>query len=301
MFGFGKRGRKRYIEGLIGDAQNWQVGFYGLFKNSGTVIIGGDADMAAKIAAGMANWIFRFGDCGPNEHVIPDFRSKVQESLPKIAKILTEDNKVEMTAGVMISAAAQDIPMDIFKAHFGNLHRLNLVMRGINIYEIDKKLWWEHKPYYHYMQYGDLSRPRFGDSQKGTLIDALAGLLAVQSAAAGSHPIEDESGRINRKAIGYIYGFADAALTTFGQDTSDAFVSAPILWQVLRHLFPGREERYSEFLAEHMDKDQAVTLGAMNGGQQYIDFVAKPRNDGRAAMGFARYLIEGDEHEGEPK
>jgi hypothetical protein len=89
----------------------------------------------------------------------------------------------------------------------------------------------------------------------------------------------------------------DSALTTLGQDTTDAAAGVPITWQVLRHLFPGREERYVEFLATNMGKDEAVTLGAMKGGQQYIDFVAKNRQDGGVAMGLARYLIEGDARE----
>jgi hypothetical protein len=137
-------------------------------------------------------------------------------------------------------------------------------------------------------------KPRFDDAAKETLIKALSGMLELQKAAASSHPIEDASGQINRKALGYVYGFVDSALITLGQDTTDAAVGVPITWQVLRHLFPGREERYVEFLATNMGNDEAVTLGAMKGGQQYIDFVAKRRNDGGVAMGFARYLIEGD-------
>jgi len=43
-------------------------------------------------------------------------------------------------------------------------------------------------------------------------------------------------------------------------------------------------------------KDEAVTLGVMKGGQQYIDFVAKRRSDNGIAMGLARYVIEGDKH-----
>jgi hypothetical protein len=142
-------------------------------------------------------------------------------------------------------------------------------------------------------------RPRFDDAAKQALVDALSAMLRIQKTFAGSHPIEDECGRINRKALGYIYGFVDSAITNLGQDMSSAAVSVPITWQVLRNLFPGCEERYTEFLAEHMGKDEAVTLGAMKGGQQYIDFIVKRRSGGGVAMGFARYLIEGDTRENE--
>lgn len=137
-------------------------------------------------------------------------------------------------------------------------------------------------------------KPKFDDAAKQVLADALAGLLEIQRACAGGRNIECQNGQINRKAIGYIYGFVDASLTLIGQDAANAAISVPIIWQVFHRLSPGKEEKYVEFLAEYMGRDEVVTLGAMTGGQQYIDFVAKKRQDGGVAMGFARYLIEGD-------
>ena len=140
-------------------------------------------------------------------------------------------------------------------------------------------------------------RPRFDDAAKQTLIEGLAFMLEAQKACAGSHPIESESGHVNHKALGYIYGFVHSALVVLGQDDTDAAVCVPVLYHVLRHLYPGREEQYIKFLAENMGHDQDVTLGAMKGGQQYTDFVAKRRRDSGMAMGLARYLIEGDQPE----
>lgn len=134
----------------------------------------------------------------------------------------------------------------------------------------------------------------FDDAAKSHFVEALATILEIQKACAGSHPIEDPRGKINHKALGYIYGFVDSALTAIGQDMSNAAIGVPITYQVLRRLFPGHEERYTQFLVETMGKDEEVTLGATKGGQQYIDFVAKQRSDGGVAMGLARYLIEGD-------
>jgi len=138
-------------------------------------------------------------------------------------------------------------------------------------------------------------KSKFDDAAKAQLIEAISISLEIQTVAATGHSIEDTEGRINRKAIGYVYGFVDAALRRYGQDMSDVSVGIPITYQVLRHLFPGHEERYTRFLADHMGKDKVVTLGAMKGGQQF--------NDDRKAgakgipMGLARAIMEGDERE----
>jgi hypothetical protein len=138
-------------------------------------------------------------------------------------------------------------------------------------------------------------KPRFDDSAKHAFVEAVSFALEIQKAGSGDRPIEDANGRINRKAIGYIYGFIDAGLASIGQDMSDVSVGVPLTWRVLRQLFPGQEERYTQFLIDHMGKDEAVTLGAMNGGQQYIDFVVKRQPDTGIPMGLARYLGDGDD------
>jgi hypothetical protein len=135
----------------------------------------------------------------------------------------------------------------------------------------------------------------FDDATRTKFIKAVSDMLAIQKVVATGYSIEDDKGRINRKAIGYVYGFIDAALRSIGQDMSDMSIGVPTTFQVLRHLFPGCEEKYGMFLAENIGKDNFVMLGVMHGGQQYIDF-SKPENKG-APMGFARYLIEGDKHE----
>lgn len=138
-------------------------------------------------------------------------------------------------------------------------------------------------------------RRKFDDTARDEFVEAMASMLEVKKVVAGDHPIEDEDGRLNHKAIGYIYGFIDAALRTIGQDMSNAAVGIPITYQVLRRLFPGCEDKYVQFLADHMGKNERVTMEAMKGGQQYIDFT-KPGAKG-APMGLARYLIEAEKHE----
>jgi hypothetical protein len=141
-------------------------------------------------------------------------------------------------------------------------------------------------------------KQKFDDVAKLTLTKQLSTLLEIQLAThnklAPNHPMEDENGYVNRKALGYIFGFIDAALASFGQDTSNPALSIPVIWQVLRRLFPGNENRYTEFIVAHIGQNEVLMLGAMHGGQQYVDF-----RHGRidAPMGLARFLTEGDKQE----
>ena len=130
------------------------------------------------------------------------------------------------------------------------------------------------------------------DEEMGRFATAIAEMLQIQLAVAGDRSIEDANGVINRTAIGYVYGFLDAALRTIGQDMSDTSIGVPITFQVLRRVFPGREARYGEYLAPRMGTDPVVMLGAMRGGQQYIDF---NNNKLDAPMGLAKAILEGDD------
>jgi hypothetical protein len=132
----------------------------------------------------------------------------------------------------------------------------------------------------------------FDDAKKAKFIDAISDILEMQRIPAVNCSIEDSEGRLNRKAIGYIYGFIDAALRSIGQDMSDISIGVPITYHVLNRLFPGRGEDYTMFLSEQMGKDEVVTLGAMTGGQQWIDNT-KPENKG-VPMKFGMFLMEGD-------
>lgn len=131
----------------------------------------------------------------------------------------------------------------------------------------------------------------FDDERKSKFVDAISGMLSVQMAVVGDRSIEDSSGRINRKAIGYIYGFVDCALRSIGQDMADVSVGVPITYQVLRHLFPGHEQEYTRFLIHHVE-DKDVVLGMMAGGQEYADF-NKPTSR-RVPMGLAKLILKGD-------
>ena len=56
------------------------------------------------------------------------------------------------------------------------------------------------------------------DATKLKFATAIAGVLEHQILVAGSASIEDEQGYPERKALGYVYGYIDAALRVKGQD-----------------------------------------------------------------------------------
>lgn len=127
----------------------------------------------------------------------------------------------------------------------------------------------------------------FDDDEKSEFADRLALLLSVQMVVSPAQSIEVTKGRINRKAIGYIYGFIDCSLQCRDEDITNISVGLPILYHVMRKLFPGHEQAYIDFLMGHMD-DEIVVLGMMAGGQQYNEFI---RAEG-APMGLARFILE---------
>jgi hypothetical protein len=134
----------------------------------------------------------------------------------------------------------------------------------------------------------------FDDAAKLEFAARIADLLELQKLMAGGSSIEDANGNPKRRAIGYVYGYVDAALRTISQDMEDMSVGVPVLFHVIRKLWPDRVNDYMLFLSKNLPSDDLIHIGIMHGGQQYLDF-RKPKNHGNAAMGLARFMIEGDE------
>ena len=129
----------------------------------------------------------------------------------------------------------------------------------------------------------------FDDAKKSQFVEAISTLLQAQLAVLGSERLERALENLQPEALGYVYGFTDGALQTINQDMADASIGVPITFQVLRRVFPGRQDSYLRVLVERMGKDPAVTAGAAIGGQQYIDFQLGKL---AAPMGLARILLE---------
>jgi hypothetical protein len=134
-------------------------------------------------------------------------------------------------------------------------------------------------------------KSRVDDDVKAKLEYAITTLLSIQLLILPDPSIEYSNGNINRKALGYIYGYVDAFLRLRGYDMADADIGVPITFHVLRKLFPAHNAtKYVEFLMNNL-QDEIVTLGCMHGGQQCLDY-SKPNSKG-APMGLFSSILEG--------
>lgn len=154
-FGFGKRTAQKYRAALIDDASTWQFGFCDFLDDNRENLLLGTTKRDGFIVPAMANWVFRFGDYGPRVAEDPSLKAAVDNAFKNVRRIPTdEDRTVELTLAVIVAAAAQDVPMTTFKAHFDNLQELGLVMNRINIHWVEDRLAEDHRPYYYYVQKG---------------------------------------------------------------------------------------------------------------------------------------------------
>ncbi len=133
---------------------------------------------------------------------------------------------------------------------------------------------------------------RFDDAAKAQFATAIAVMLELQMTVATGKSIEDDQGRLKRKALGYVYGYIDAALRMKGQDMADMSIGVPITFQVIRRLWPDHVNECMDILGKNLESDALMNAGIMHGGQQFLDY-SKPGASG-APMGLARFMIEGD-------
>jgi hypothetical protein len=120
----------------------------------------------------------------------------------------------------------------------------------------------------------------------------IANKLALQKELAGDASIDDANGRPKRKAIGYVYGYVEAALRSIGEDISDASIGVPVLAQVIQSMWPGRATEIIDLITKNIDTDELMAIGAKHGRQQYIDY-SKPDAPGDP-VGLSRFMIAGD-------
>ena len=133
---------------------------------------------------------------------------------------------------------------------------------------------------------------KFDDAAKEKFASLIAELHALQLIVATDLSIEDEQGHLKRKSLGYVYGFVDAGLRVKGHDMADLSIGVPILFHVLRKLWPNHAKKCLDFVVKNGASDALMMVGVMHGGQQYLDF-QKPDAAG-VPMGLARFMTEGD-------
>ncbi len=131
-------------------------------------------------------------------------------------------------------------------------------------------------------------KKKIDDAAINDLAYNIAAMLNVQVAMAGDRNFDLATPQ-GTKALGYVYGFIDAALRFRGQDMADLSIGIPVTYQVLRKVFPGYEKKYLEFMLQSIQNDPNMRTGIMTGGQEYFDWINKKLN---APIGLGRYLIE---------
>src|SRR5271165_7525611 len=111
------------------------------------------------------------------------------------------------------------------------------------------------------------------DDQKIDFAKTISELLEVQLMMLPDRgTIESEAGGPKPKAIGYVYGYVDAALRSRGWNMRDMEIGPPITFHVIRRLWPGKESEYFDFLAEHLS-ELVVNAGILRGGQEFTDWL----------------------------
>jgi hypothetical protein len=129
------------------------------------------------------------------------------------------------------------------------------------------------------------------DDQKIDFAKTIAEMLQVQLMMTPDHcTIASEVGGPKPKAIGYVYGYVDAALRSKGWNMGDMEIGPPITYHVVRQLWPGNESEYSDFLADHLS-NLVVNAGILRGGQEYTDWLEKNEYSKGVPTGLAQYIL----------
>lgn len=119
-----------------------------------------------------------------------------------------------------------------------------------------------------------------------TAVDLATNVLRMSLEISGGADIEDEHGAINRKALGYIFGFTDAVLQNRKLEITGRD-GQYVLACVINALYPGKAGGYISFLKHHI-QDAEIVGGAVYGGQQFVEWA---RNKDNAPLGFAKALL----------
>ena len=129
MFGWSKNEREAKLRGKSLDAaDSLQFYFFQHFERSYEQQYG---DQSTIIAAGLSNFIFRFGDLGPKFAGNSSDSVLVMGALEEAFMHVQEDDRRQaMSAGVILAGAGQQIPLPKFREHLELLWRQALVDVG---------------------------------------------------------------------------------------------------------------------------------------------------------------------------
>lgn len=128
----------------------------------------------------------------------------------------------------------------------------------------------------------------FDDRRKAELVEMIGATLRTQLLLHGPN-IPDLANPEGSKALGYVYGFVDAALRSVGQDMAKMDIGPPVTYQVLRAVFDEDADRYLQWLQTHIGASELMMAGVMSGGQQFVDWQSGKLE---MPMGLARFVLE---------
>ena len=143
----------------------------------------------------------------------------------------------------------------------------------------------------------DLVSPVFDPAVRHKFIQDMSALFTAQRIIAGKS-IETNSGTINVKALGYMFGYIDFGLKRLGQDASNPTIGKPIVYEIIHLVFPGCEDRCIQYLTDFIGVDGSLTEAALAGHNDFVNHHNANRREEypRSPMGFALALMGADNH-----
>src|SRR5690348_12251246 len=95
-------------------------------------------------------------------------------------------------------------------------------------------------------------------------------VIGAQFTISGGRSVEDATGNLNKKALGYIYGFTDAALQSRDLSIDHEYGGATLV-EIYNQLWPGKGGNYYKYLVDHI-QDADIIGGIAYGGQELCDW-----------------------------
>lgn len=125
-------------------------------------------------------------------------------------------------------------------------------------------------------------------------LEAAGNIAAILGPSTGK-PIEDEAGRINKRPLGYIYGFADAALRVRKLQITSEYGKL-LLAQTIETFWPSKGENYLEALMLGTSSKRHDIMSAMMlGRSDYISVL----NEEKVPQGLILCVLASENKNGE--
>jgi len=125
-------------------------------------------------------------------------------------------------------------------------------------------------------------------------LEAAGNIAAILGPSSGK-PIEDEVGRVNTRPLGYIYGFADAALRVRKLEITSEYGQL-LLAQSFETFWPSNGEKYVETLMSSMSSQRHDIMSTMMLGRS--DYIAV-LNEDKVPSGLILCVLAAENNNGE--